>query len=160
MRGAAEVMDGPEVTFVHGDLYETQVVMDPAGGVATFLDFDECAYADPAMDVGSILAHILLVNPVTREAVMGIRNPMPKEFVAPAERLLQAYRTAAGLSDAAQWQGFVARAKGWMWVRIGALAAKLAHNVHGEKLVDLLRRSKVEPFGTDPFRLHAISSGG
>jgi len=159
MYQVAPMLDGDMVTFVHGDLYESQIITE-MGKVTAFLDFDECAAADPAMDVGYMLAHILLINPVTRESVWGAPTPTSDEIVATTLAFLKAYRAAAKLDDAGAWDTFLRRSKGYMWVRIGVLVAKLEDNIHGKKLLDLIKRNKVEPFAVDPFDLHGIKLEG
>jgi len=153
-KAAAKLPDAPEVTLVHGNLDEADVILDRSGTLTAFVDFDEAAYADAAQDVGSLLAHLLLVNPVTRQAVWGVPPPDPAESRACAEAFLAAYRRAAGITDG--WAAFVERAKGTMWLRVGTLLFKLQDNVHARPLIDRLTRRKVELFATDPFRLLGI----
>lgn len=47
----------PEEVLSHRDLHDAQVLVDDAGEVG-FLDLDTVAVADPALDIGNLLAHL------------------------------------------------------------------------------------------------------
>ena len=145
----AKTIDGVEVTFVHGDLYETQVIMTPDGKLSKFLDLDEAGHGDPALDVGYVLAHVLLINPLSRQALWGIPNPGPEEQKATAEAFLSEYRKATGL-DGPDWAMFLDRAKAYMRLRVGRLMIKYHNNVHAKPLLDLVDKKKVMLFVMDP----------
>lgn len=149
LQETAKHIDGTEVAFIHGDIYETQMILDDGGKLASFLDLDEAGYGDPAMDVGYMLAHILLVNPIARQAVWGIPNPGPEEQKATAEGFLGAYKAAAGL-DGPDWATFIDRTKAYMRLRVGRLMIKYHDNVHAKALLNLVDKKKVTLFVVDP----------
>ncbi len=152
----AQSMDAGSVTFVHGDLYEQQVIIGPDGGVAGFIDLDQAGFADPAADVGQLLAHVLLLNPRTREAAWQVPNPTPAETRATAEAFLGAYRDAAGLTGT-DWANFLRRARGHMWKRFGDVLQDLRGNPHGAPLVQIIDADKEVIAGSDPLADFQIS---
>lgn len=152
---ASSVDSGP-VTFVHGDLYEQQVILtgataSAAPAVAGFIDLDNAGFADPAADVGQLLAHILLLNPRTRLASWKVPNPTPQETRESAESFLNAYRAAAGLTADAEWKELVRRARGHMWNRFGHVLADLRGNPHAAPLVQIIETDKEAIAASDPF---------
>jgi aminoglycoside phosphotransferase (APT) family kinase protein len=149
LKDVAKNIDGTEVAFIHGDLYETQMILDDSGSLATFLDLDEAGYGDPAMDVGYLLAHILLVNPIARQAIWGIPNPGVDEQKATAEAFLGSYKAAAGL-EGPDWATFIDRTKAYMRLRVGRLMIKYNDNVHARELLNLVDKKKVTLFVVDP----------
>ena len=154
---ASKVVNGGEVTFVHGALHEQQVLLDEATGkVVSLVDLDESGWGDPALDVGTLLAHLLLVNPVARERAMGVPNPDAAELKVCAEAFLGAYRKAAGLSDEA-WRPYMERVKAYMRVRVGKLLLQLRDNVHAKQLIALVDKRKVALFVIDPFEEYGIA---
>ena len=151
---AAE-MDKGKVTFTHGDLYESQVVLRADGKVASFLDLDQSGYADPAIDVGSLLAHIVLINPWTRDIMWDVADPSKRETKEAAEALLGAYKANAGLGD--DWPHFLGRVKGYMWLRLHHVLGKLRGNVHAAELMEELEVQKRGLATTDPFEDYKIN---
>ena len=155
----AESIDGGPVTFIHGDLYESQVVLKPKGSkpshiqVAAFLDLDESGMGDPAVDLGSLLAHVLVVHPRTRRQTWGVPDPTPAETQAVARRILDQYREGARLDDA-QWSGFITRVRGWMWIRLSNIIAKYSGSEHATELLKSL--SAVGPALTETDPLEAM----
>jgi len=156
-REKADLLDGEHVTFVHGALYETQVLLDTkTGELASFVDLDEAGWGDPATDLGSLLAHVLLVNPLVRKATWGVPEPEPAELKATGSAILAAYRKSSGLDDAA-WAAFKPRVEGYMRVRIGQLLLQLRGNVHAKALIGLVDKRKVGLFAVDPFDIYEIA---
>ncbi len=155
----AEAIDSGPVTFIHGDLYESQVVLKPKGTkashiqVAAFLDLDESGMGDPAVDLGSLLAHVLVVHPRTRRQAWGIPDPTPAETQAVARRVLDQYREGARIADE-HWAGFVTRVRGWMWIRLSNIIAKYAGSDHAAELLKTL--SAVGPALTETDPLEAL----
>ncbi len=146
----AGTIDGTEVTFIHGDLYETQMILNDSGALAKYLDLDESGYGDPAMDVGYLVAHILLINPIARQTIQGIPNPGADEQKVTAEAFLKAYKAEAGI-DGPDWATFIDRVKAYMRLRVGRLMIKLFDNVHGKALLKLVDKKRVTLFVIDPF---------
>jgi aminoglycoside phosphotransferase (APT) family kinase protein len=144
----APVVDTGPVTFTHGDLYESQVIFRPDGRVAAFIDMDLAGFADPAKDVGSLLAHIAIFNPRVREDKWGVPNPSPEEVSASATGFLQTYRSAAGLEHA--WPAFMKRVEAHMWLRVGEWIDKMQGNPHGRTTIEALNREKRSLFADDP----------
>jgi hypothetical protein len=58
--GWAEASEPPEEWIVHGDLYETQVVVD--GDTLGLLDLDDLGPGDPLLDAANFSAHLLLLG--------------------------------------------------------------------------------------------------
>ncbi len=150
---AGSIDSGP-VTFVHGDLYEQQVILTPpsaaGAGVAGFIDLDHAGFADPASDVGQLLAHILLINPRTRKASWSVPNPTPEETRETAESFLSAYRAAAALTADTEWSEFLKRARGHMWNRFGHVLTDLRGNPHAAPLVQIIETDKAAIAASDP----------
>jgi aminoglycoside phosphotransferase (APT) family kinase protein len=152
---ASSIDSGP-VTFVHGDLYEQQVILtsataSAAPGVAGFIDLDHAGFSDPASDVGQLLAHILLLNPRTRQASWSVPNPTPEETRETAESFLSAYRAAAELTADTEWQELLKRSRGHMWNRFGHVLADLRGNPHAAALVQIIETDKTAIAASDPF---------
>ncbi len=155
-RQGAEDLDGKEVTFVHGALHEAQIILNrETGDVASFVDLDEAGYGDPALDVGTVLSHMLLVNPVTREAAWGVAAPGAAELKASAEAFLGAYKASAGVAEG--WEQFMSRVRGYMRVRVGRLLLQLRGNVHAKALIELVDKRKIALFVIDPFEDYKIT---
>ena len=146
---AAKLDAGP-VTFCHGDLYETQVILTPAGKLQAFVDLDFVGYADPASDLGSLLAHVLLVNPAARSHNWGIPNPSKEEQRVTAAQILDAYRKRAKLTEA-EWPGFVERARTWAWLRLGDVMVRYRSSQAAEYLLEALRERQGDLLKSDPF---------
>ncbi len=149
------VMDKGKVTFVHGDLYESQVVLRADGKVAAFLDLDQAGFSDPAEDVGSLLAHIVLFNPWTRDIMWDVPDPRSEETRSAAEALLREYKATAGLAD--DWTPFLGRVRGYMWLRLHHILVKLRGNVHAAELMEELEAQKRGLATTDPFEDYRLN---
>jgi len=50
--------DADRTTWIHGDFYAQQVLVD-AAGTAALLDFDEAGPGDPHRDLGNLVAHAI-----------------------------------------------------------------------------------------------------
>ena len=146
----AQQMDQGPVTFIHGDLYEQQVIMNDEGGLAAFIDLDLAKYDDPAADVGAMLAHILFINTTARQATQGVADATAAEAKATAERFMADYRKGAWLKDD-EWAAFTLRAKGHVYLRVAKLLARYKGNPHAKPLVDVLEAKKGELLARDPF---------
>ena len=153
----ADVIDTGPVSFIHGDLYESQVVLKPQGSmrghieVAAFLDLDESGMGDPAVDVGSLLAHVLLIHPRTRWKSWGIPDPSADETRAVAEKILEEYREGARIGDDA-WPGFIERARGWMWLRLNNVMVKYRKSEHAAELLAALEKLGPKLTESDPLQ--------
>ncbi len=147
--------DPPDVTFLHGDLYEGQIIFDESGELAAIVDLDEAGWGDPAADVGTLLAHVMLVNPVARKAEWGVADPDKGEVRATAEAVLSAYREGAGIGD--DWAAFLGRVRGHMRLRVVHLLDKLEDNPHGKTLVDALRPKRRALLDADPFADYGLT---
>ncbi|HEX2235456.1 MAG TPA: aminoglycoside phosphotransferase family protein [Actinomycetota bacterium] len=87
--------DGSPHVLVHGDCKPSQFLLAPGG--TGILDFDHCAMADPASDVGTFVASLRQAD-VRRSLRSAPRPPTP---LRPLEgRFLRAYLDAAPSSDA------------------------------------------------------------
>lgn len=148
--GLAGHMDQGPVTFIHGDLYEQQIIMNDEGGLAAFIDLDLAKYDDPAADVGGMLAHILYINTTARQATQGVADASVAEAKATAERFLADYRKGAWLKDD-EWAAFTTRAKGHVYLRVASLLSRYKGNPHAKPLVDVLEARKGELIARDPF---------
>ena len=151
----ASEMDKGKVTFVHGDLYESQVVLRADGKVAAFLDLDQAGYSDPAEDVGSLLAHIVLFNPWTRDIMWDVPDPRKEETQGAAEALLREYKVTSGLADG--WPHFLGRVRGYMWLRLDHILKKLRGNPHAKDLMEELEVQKRGLATTDPFEDYGLN---
>jgi len=147
-------LDAAQVTFIHGDLYESQVIVDDAGKLVSFIDLDEAGWGDPAIDLGSLLAHVLIVNAEARQAVMGAANPTPEELKATGTAILSAYQKAAGLGDA--WPAFAGRVQTYMRTRVGQLLFRLGENPHAKPLIEQLDKKKAALLTARPFTRYGI----
>jgi len=152
----AAKLDSSEVSFIHGDLYEEQVILDANGRLTVFIDLDHAHFGDPAADLGALLAHILLVGPAARAAHWGIPAPTQEETKAVANRLLAAYREAAFISGDA-WAGFLERAQAYMWLRLGVVLERYRGNVHAQPLWTALEGKKRELIDGDPFATYGLT---
>ena len=153
--GLAARMNGGQDTFTHGDLYEQQVIMTRDGELAAFIDLDQARFDDPAADVGAMLGHILLVNPVARRASAGVPNPTPEETQASAQQFIDTYRQAAWLRGEA-WTAFSHRVRGYVWLRLATLLHRYAGNPHAAALFQALDASKQRLTERDPFEAYGV----
>lgn len=151
LRKLLPALDGPQVAFSHGDLYESQLLMKPDGGVKAFIDLDTAHFDDQARDVGSMLAHLLIINPRTRKAAWGVAEPTAAETAASAKGFLAAYRAAADITDAA-WPDLRARSKAFMWLRVHEVIEALGGSPHGAPVVEALVANRGAIFASDPFK--------
>jgi len=152
---AAEI-DPPEVTFLHGDLYESQIIFDPADGLAAIIDLDQARWGDPAADLGALLAHVMLVNPMAREARWGVENPREGEVRATAEAILTAYREGSGAGDG--WSALLKRTRAHMRLRVAHLIDSLKDNPHGKRLVEVLLDRRRDLADSDPFTRYGLTA--
>ena len=146
LESLAGKLDHGEVSFIHGDLYDEQVILDGDGRLAAFIDIDRARFGDPAEDLGSLLAHVLMVAPAARQVHWGVPDPTPEETKAVASRLLSAYREAAGFGVGA-WADFLERVKAYHYLRLGVLLDRYRDNPHAAKLwaaLDARKRQLVE----------------
>ncbi len=151
LRGLLPAMDGPKVAFVHGDLYESQLLMEADAKVRAFIDLDTAHFDDQARDVGSMLAHLLVINPRTRQAAWGVPNPNLAETEASAKAFLAGYKAAADIADDA-WADMLARSKAYMWLRLHEITNALAGSPHGKPVVDALVDARGAIFSSDPLK--------
>lgn len=151
IRALLPALDGPTVAFVHGDLYESQVLMQADSTVKAFIDLDTAHFDDRARDVGSIMAHLLVINPRTRKLAWGAPNPSLGETEASAKAFLAAYKATDDLSDDA-WASLLARSEAFMWIRLHEVVEALAGSPHGEPVVKALVDNRSAIFASDPFR--------
>lgn len=149
-RAMAGEMDGPLMVFSHNDLYEDHVMLDDTGQATRLLGLHSARYADPALDVGTVLSHLLIIQKLTRYAELGVKNPTTAEMKQSAEAFLGAYREAC-LPCQADWPQMVRRVKGYTWLRLGNLLASLDGNPHAQEMVSRVFAEKVELFAEDPF---------
>ena len=112
---------------------------------------------DPARDVGTLLAHTLIINPIARDLIYGVRNSTPEEAKLAAEAFLRAYRVGFGEKDPAEWKALVERAVGYAWLRVGELLMKLQGNPHTEALIRLVNQKKAALFVLDPLVKYGVS---
>lgn len=155
LKALAPSLDGPHVAFVHGDLYESQVIMDGPERIRAFIDLDESRFDDPARDVGSVLCHLLLVNPAARPAAWGVPAPTLEETEASAQAFMAAYRESFQFDDA-DWAELLTRAQAFLWIRLGELVDDLAGSPHGQPIVAALTAGRAAMLATDPFRDHGL----
>ena len=149
--GLAEGLDQGPVTFCHGDLYESQIIMGKDDRVRAFIDLDAAGYGDPAKDVGQFLAHVVLVNPVSREAGWRIPAPSAEETARTAHQVLLAYRASAGLADA-DWAAFIRRVQAHAWLRMATILVRYRGNPHARAMVDGLEAHKARLTAEDVLR--------
>ncbi len=149
--GLAEELDKGPVTFCHGDLYESQIIMGEDERVRAFIDLDAAGYGDPAKDVGQLLAHVLLVNPVAREAGWKIPSPSTEEAELTARQVLLAYRASAGLADT-DWAAFYRRVRAHAWLRMAKILFRYRGNPHARAMVEGLEAHKARFTAEDPFK--------
>ena len=81
---------GYECRPIHGDFYDTQVLL--SGDKVSILDLDEAVLGDPAADLGNFLAH--------RCAHRVLRSTLPADVIQ--EALLSGYQERAGAIDSAR----------------------------------------------------------
>jgi aminoglycoside phosphotransferase (APT) family kinase protein len=58
--GCAEAADPPETWIVHGDLYESQLLVDGDG--LGLIDLDDLGPGDPLLDAANFSAHLLVLG--------------------------------------------------------------------------------------------------
>lgn len=143
-------MDTEKVAFVHGDLYEIHVAYDENGQLTRFFGMHDAEFADPGWDLGAVLLHTLVINPISRDRVYGVARPTDEELKATATAFLDAYRESAGIMDDEAWRSQVERAKGYMWLRLGYLLTRLKGNAHAEEMLSLVDEEKLRLFVIDP----------
>ena len=150
LRGFAEHLDQAPVTFCHGDLYESQVILGEGGRFKAFIDLDDAGYADPASDLGSLLGHVLLFNPAARERTWQVPAPTEAELRATARGILEAYRQRGGV-EPADWPAFVRRARAYAWLRLGEVEVRYRGRERAKPLLEALGERRRELMATDPF---------
>ena len=148
--GLAATLDGGPVTFCHGDLYESQIIMNKDGQVRAFIDLDAAGYCDPASDLGDLLGHVVYVNPVARVSRWKTPAPTAEEVAATAQQVLLSYRAAAEISEA-QWPAFLDRVKAHAWLRMAMLMVRYEGNPHAKAMVEALKSQRGALTATDPF---------
>jgi phosphotransferase family enzyme len=87
----------------HRDLHDKQVIAHPAGAVG-LLDLDTLCAADPALDIGNLLAHLrlrLLQGHCTPDTAARCADALIDAMCLPAGPAVDAYRAAALLRLAA-----------------------------------------------------------
>ncbi len=149
MKALAAQLDQGPVTFCHGDLYESQVMMSPKGRLKAILDLDLVGFADGASDLGGLLAHVLLINRYTRENDWGIRAPSEAEMRATAERILEGYRKRSKLTGA-EWPAFMHRVRAYMWLRLGDVMVRYRKSKQAQYLLEAFADRKSELCTEDP----------
>lgn len=150
LRKDASGLDGDSVTFCHGDLYESQIIMGEDGRVRAFIDLDQAGYCDPASDLGDLLGHVVYVNPVARPQRWQTPAPTQQEVAATVRQVLLSYRAAAGIPDA-QWPAFVARVRAHAWLRMAMIMVRYEGNAHATAMVDGLKAQRAALTAADPF---------
>lgn len=99
LRGVLAAGDRRHRCTIHGDFYAKQVLIDQSH--VAFVDMDEAAAGDPAMDVANFLAHLEL------EVVMGrLWEARAREV---AEAFLEGYRWATSSAGGASFAGLDAQ---------------------------------------------------
>jgi hypothetical protein len=79
--GWAEASEPPEEWIVHGDLYESQLVVD--GETLGLIDLDDLGPGDPLLDAANFSAHLLLLGasgPPAGEAILRYRQELRGAF--------------------------------------------------------------------------------
>ncbi len=146
----ADRLDRGPVSFIHGDLYEEQVILGADGQLMAFVDVDHAGFSDPAADVGALLAHILVVNPISREARWKVAGPTPDETRRTATCFLASYRETAWLPGTA-WAEFLERAQAYLYLRLGLLLERYRDNPHAQAVWTALDSHRKELFEGDVF---------
>ena len=151
----SKILKGP-ITFIHGDLFEAHVSVRDDGFVKAFLGMHHGSEGDPARDVGTLLAHTLIINPIARELIYGVPNSTPEEAKLAAESFLRGYRVGFDHKVQLEWDYFMSRAVGYAWLRVGELLMKLEGNPHTEALVRLVNQKKAALFVLDPLEKYGV----
>ena len=151
----AEEMDGTFMVFSHNDLYEDHIVVNGEGEVTHLIGLHSAGFADPALDAGSFLSHLLVIQRVARQAELGVPNPVDEERKRSAEAFLGAYQQAC-IPCREDWGGMVRRIKGYTWLRLGNLLASLGGNPHAQQMATRIYADKVGLFAADPYSLLSI----
>ena len=149
LRGLLPALDGGRVAFVHGDLYESQLLMGEEGEIRAFIDLDTARFGDQARDVGSVLAHLLVINPRARQASWGVPDPTLGETEASARAFWQAYTASADIPEEGR-KDLMARSRAYMWVRLHELMGALGGSPHGKPVHDMLLAQRAAIFVSDP----------
>jgi aminoglycoside phosphotransferase (APT) family kinase protein len=139
----AEGLDDSPVTFCHGDLYESQIIMAEDGRVRAFIDLDTAGYCDPATDLGHLLAHVLMVNPAARAKSWKVPAPT-------ARQVLLAYRASAEISEE-EWPALYKRVKAHAWLRMAMLMVRYKGNAHAKEMLEGLVAHRASFTSADPF---------
>jgi len=155
---AAHLDDGP-VRFCHGDLYESQVILDDSGRFKAFIDLDYAGYADPASDVGALLAHVLIINPAAREAAWKMVAPSEAEQRETAAAILRAYRGGRPLADPA-WSSFLLRVRAHAWLRLGELMVRYGGRKRAAPMFSALVALESRLAAEDPFEAYGLLPSG
>jgi len=150
LQGLLPALDGGRVAFVHGDLYESQLLMGEEGEIRAFIDLDTARFDDQARDVGSVLAHLLVINPRARQASWGVPDPTLEETEASARAFWRAYAASAGVPEEGR-KDLMDRSRAYMWVRVYELMGALGGSSHGKAVHDMLLAQRVAIFVSDPF---------
>ena len=151
----AKILKGP-ITFIHGDLFEAHATVRDDGYVKAFLGMHNGSEGDPARDVGTMLAHTLIINPIARDLIYGVPNSTVDEAKLAAESFLRGYRVGFDQKNSVEWDYFMARAVGYSWLRVGELLMKLQGNPHTEALVRLVDNKKAALFVLDPLKKYGV----
>jgi len=149
LRGLLPALDGGRVAFVHGDLYESQLLMGEGGEIRAFIDLDTARFGDQARDVGSVLAHLLVINPRARQASWGVPDPTLGETEASAQAFWQAYTAAAEIPQEER-KDLMDRSRAYLWVRVHELMGALGGSSHGKAVHDMLLAQRAAIFVSDP----------
>lgn len=153
--GLADEMDGPFMVFSHNDLYEDHIIVDDEGEVRNLIGLHSAGYADPALDAGTFLSHILVIQRVARQVELGVPDPADEECKRSAEAFLGAYKQAC-VPCREDWDATVRRIKGYTWLRLGNLLASLGGNPHAQEMATRIYAGKVGLFAADPYALLSI----
>ena len=151
----SKIIKGP-ITYIHGDLFEAHATVRDDGFVKAFLGMHHGSEGDPARDVGTMLAHTLIINPIARNLIYGIPNSTTEEAKFAAESFLRGYRVGFEQANAVEWEYFMSRAVGYAWLRVGELLMKLQGNPHTEALVRLVNNKKAALFVLDPLKKYGV----
>ncbi len=101
------------------------------------------------MDLGSLLAHVLIIHPRTRWKSWGISDPTTDETQGVARKILEEYREGARIGDDA-WPAFLERTRGWMWLRLNNVMVKYRKSEQAAELLKALEGLGAALTETDP----------
>ncbi len=155
LSAAAGKLDLGDVTFSHGDLYESQVIVEADGRLRAFVDLDHVGMADPASDVGALLGHVLYINPVARRSHWGVPDSGEDEQREVGQAILDAYRESAGLAGD-KWADFLERSKAYAWLRLGQVEHRYGGEARAKTLLTPLSAQRGKLTNADPFERHAL----